>query len=125
MLFLDIGPYNFRAFPWSLYANIEEILVILCTRRVTIKSVPPFLWNILPKTLEMFGKVIIMIDSSTFLPYLDARILIAINPKIDILEVLRIDMEDEFSSFPTEILGSLNACFLFHREFHEDKIVCC
>ena len=54
-------------------------------------------------------------------PKLDTRVLISIKSGIDIPVDLKININGKVFVFPIEILGGINACFLYKRGGHQRK----
>lgn len=52
------------------------------------------------------------------LPHMDARVLIYINPSLDLHNYITFDLDDQMVTFPTMFLGSINTCFLCRRDGH-------
>lgn len=68
-----------------------------------------------------FGKIIRVDETARLVPNLDARMLVSIKPRIDIPPYLNLDINGDTFICPIEILGGLNACFLFKKEGHIRK----
>lgn len=59
------------------------------------------------------------VDHSTNLvPNLDAKVLISINPGVDISRFIDIKLQNDSFTYILETLGGLNSCFLCRREGH-------
>lgn len=90
-------------------------------RWIVLKNVPSFLWHFWPQMMEPIDKIIRMDESNRIISHLNARILISIKPGVDIPVTLNLNIEGENFSWPTEVLGGLNACFLCKKEGHRRK----
>lgn len=107
----SVGSTSFRALAWSPEAIHEEVLALSAPRWILVKQLPPFLWRFLPQMLEPLGKVIRMDDSVQLVPHMDARILISLNPGLEIPSVINICILEDNFSCPIEILGGAKRLF--------------
>lgn len=105
--FWNVGNSCFRAIPWNPIACKEEIMALSNPKWVIIKNIPPFLWNCISKFIEPLGKVIKIDTSTTLLPHMDVRVLIALNPGSALPSIIDICIESQLFSCPLEYLGGL------------------
>lgn len=116
--FWSIGNACFRVIPWTLLVCNEEIMALSNPKWVVIKNVPPFLWKCISKITEPLGKVIKIYSSASLLPHMDARVLIAFNPRVTLPSSIDICIDNQLFSCPLEYLGGINACHSCRRSGH-------
>lgn len=78
----------------------------------------PFLWSILLKLVEPLGNVLQMDAMESLLPHMNARMLIAFELRNELLDDIKIELQDEILTCPIKYMGGMNSYLIYKREGH-------
>jgi len=119
--FWNVGRLMFRAYPWSPKCNIEKMVARAPPNWVEIKNLNVEFWSFISQILKPLGFVLQIEQSQVTLPHLNARVLVALAPKVDLIDKIPLEFDGESFYWDISLLANISAYFHCRCNGHTKK----